>query len=240
MYRIAVCDDDQLFLGEMTEALKKYFADSGVLHTIVTYQGGFGLIHDVEERVQFDIYILDIEMPGYSGIDVIKAIERNGSQPVIILVTSHLKYAVDSYAYNVLRFIPKPELKSRLPFALNAALARLDKQNALCYVVQSKRRYEKLMFGEIAYIYKEGKNSVFVLMDTIIKERKTLECVYAELNSDDFMFIDRCTIVNLQMIKGLDQKSMRILLKNGAAIVIAKIRMKELKQKLNSYWGENL
>lgn len=240
MYRIAICDDDKIFLAEVTKMLNDFFADSEMLHTIVPYQGGFGLIHDVAGHIQFDIYILDIEMPGYSGIDIIKAIESIRNEPIIIFVTSHLQYAVDSYGYNVFRFIPKTELKNRLPSALQAAFARLDQQSSLCYVVQNKRRYEKLLFGEIDYIFKDGKNSVFVLTDTMIKVRKPLGEVYEELNSEDFMFIDRCTIVNLQMIKGLDQKLMRVLFKNGTAIVIAKLRLQELRQKLNTYWGKRL
>ncbi len=240
MYRIAVCDDDETFLKDITQDITAYFEKEGVYHKCVEYKSGLALLADIEDKKLYDIYILDIEMPVYSGIDITKEITQYDPTPFIIFVTSHLKYAVDSYNYNIFRFIPKSELKGRLTLALRAAFSKLDEQKENYYFISNNRRFEKISYKDILYIYKDGKNSVFVLSEQEIKVRKTLEMVYRELGTGDFIFIDRCTIVNIQLIKKIDCKAAKIKMKNGKEIDVARIRIQELMKELNSYWGKHI
>ncbi|WP_320931754.1 LytTR family DNA-binding domain-containing protein [Hungatella sp.] len=240
MYRIAVCDDNEKFLKDLILNLTSYLEKEGLCYEIVEYQAGLALLSDIESKRLYDIYILDIEMPVYSGIDITRVIAQYDPAPLIIFVTSYLKYAVDSFDYNIFRFIPKTELKDRLAFALKAAFSKLDEQRDRYYFISNNRRFEKISYKEILYIYKDGKNSVFVLPELEVKVRKTLETVYKELGGEDFIFIDRCTIINLQSIKEIDCKMAKIKVKNGREIDVARIRIQDLKKELNSYWGKHI
>lgn len=240
MYRIAVCDDDEVFLKKLIQNINRYFEKEKLCHELMVYQAGLVLLSDIENNKLYDIYILDIEMPVYSGIDITREIARYDPVPLIIFVTSHLKYAVDSFDYNIFRFIPKTELKDRLDLALRAAFSKLDEQRDRYYFISNNRRFEKISYKEILYIYKDGKNAVFVLLELEVKVRKTLETVYKELGGEDFIFIDRCTIINLQSIKEIDFKMAKIKVKNGREIDVARIRIQDLKKELNSYWGKHI
>lgn len=240
MYKIAICDDDEFYLKELFENVTKYLKEKNLYYKVIPFSDGWALLSDIENNKLYDIYILDIEMPCYSGIDISKAIANYDCNPIIIFVTSHIKYAVDSYNYNIFRFIPKKELEQRFPLALNAAFSRLDEQKEDFYYIQNDRRCLKIPYRDIVYIYKSEKNSIIVLSNSEIKVRKTLKELFNELKQEDFIFVDRCYIVNIQMINGIDDCMAKLSLKTGKYLDISKSRIQEVKKALNAYWGKRI
>src|ERR1700722_5706669 len=53
-----------------------------------------------------DLLLLDIEMPGMSGLELTKNLTKK--RPVIIFITSRKKYAADAFDLNVVDYIIKP------------------------------------------------------------------------------------------------------------------------------------
>src|ERR1700730_15233412 len=58
-----------------------------------------------------DLLLLDIEMPGMSGLELTKNLANK--RPVIIFITSKREYAVDAFDLNVADYIIKPVTSSR-------------------------------------------------------------------------------------------------------------------------------
>jgi DNA-binding LytR/AlgR family response regulator len=240
MYRIAICDDNKIHLDNICEKVNKYLYEENALHIVKKFNSGFDLLNEIEGLKLYDIYILDIEMPIYSGVMITNVIKKYDSEAIIIFVTSHIQYVVDSYDYNIFRFIPKNEIDQRLFSALRAAFKKINQQNSVYYYIQNNRRYEKFAYKDIIYIYKEGKNSVFVLNTHEIKERKSLNDINKVLNTEDFIFVDKCYIVNIQMIIAIDSSNANVQLKFDKSINVSKGKIKELRQKINIYWGSKI
>src|SRR4051812_23500088 len=57
------------------------------------------------KKEMIDLVFLDVEMPGMTGIELIKNLER---RPLIILITSKKDYAVEAFELNVADYIIKP------------------------------------------------------------------------------------------------------------------------------------
>ena len=68
------------------------------------------------------------------------------------------------------------------------------------------------------------------------KVRKSLSNIYKELNSEDFVFVERGSIVNIAQIKGIWKKE--ILLCNGVRLHASHTRMEEVKNRMAVYWSE--
>src|SRR5687767_923075 len=54
---------------------------------------------------EVDLVFLDVEMPGMTGIELIKNLEK---RPIVILITSKKDYAVEAFELNVADYIIKP------------------------------------------------------------------------------------------------------------------------------------
>src|SRR6478736_3659274 len=56
-----------------------------------------------EEKI--DLLLLDIEMPGMNGLELIKSLEK---PPLTILVTAKKDYSIEAFEYNVIDYLVKP------------------------------------------------------------------------------------------------------------------------------------
>ena len=74
MLQIAICDDNMDELSNMVQLMKQYRESKHLDCEFAIFQNGFELVSSLEKGKQFDIYCLDIIMPGFTGIDAAKEI----------------------------------------------------------------------------------------------------------------------------------------------------------------------
>lgn len=241
MYRMAICDDDKVFLDKLEKCIGNYTKKYGiVIEKKAYYHGGF-LLDDVYSGMQYDIYILDIEMPEIRGTDIVKKLRQVSSEAIVIFVTSYLQYALESFELEIFRYIPKEALEERLPGALKAAFLKLDSQDGQYYSIMNTKRFEKVFYKDIVYIYKNEKNSNFVLSNgTEVKARETLLEVRSKLPESEFLQADRCYIVNICHIHKVDSVNRTLVLKNEIKLQISKAKIPEIKKKISQFWGERV
>jgi two-component system LytT family response regulator len=77
---------------------------------------------DAIRKLQPDIVLLDIKMPGLDGIEVAEAISHH--QPAVIFVTAHDEFALRAFDVNALDYVLKPVDRARLDLALDRAKKR--------------------------------------------------------------------------------------------------------------------
>lgn len=68
-----------------------------------------------------DVLLLDISMPGLSGIEVARHLAKLEGGPAVIFVTAHDAHAVEAFELNALDYLLKPVRASRLEAALRKA-----------------------------------------------------------------------------------------------------------------------
>lgn len=237
MYHIAVCDDEMCYITRINDIVKRFAGKSQLKIQQKDYTSALALVEEVERGIYYDIYILDIEMPELSGTEIVKIIKQNTADAVIIFVTAYLQYMLESFELEIFRYIPKETLEERLPLALQAAFTKLELQEGKFYLISNAKRTQKIFFKDIIYIYKDRKNSIFVLDSQEIKNREPLFEVFQKLNNAEFMQADRCLIVNLQHINKIDAVNGQLTMKNEIVLNISKSRVPEVKKILADFWG---
>ena len=239
MYKIAICDDDIEFMSGLERFVKDYCTRNHILVKIDTFSESGGMLDTVESRKYYDLYILDIEMPGYNGMYIAKRIKETLPQTLIILVTVHMEFAIDGYILDVFRYIPKNCLNARLENALRDAFQRLQMQEGKFYIISNSRRFEKIDYNDICYIYKKQKNTMIVTERAEeIPVRKTLNNVYEELDGEEFIYIDRCYIINMLKIKRIENE--RVYLSCGKSLTMSVLNSAKVKKKVSLFWGERI
>lgn len=92
--------------------------------------GREALEHIAESRP--DIVLLDIQMPGMDGFDVLR--EMAGPEmPAVIFVTAYAEYAIRAFEENALDYLLKPIDEPRLQTALERARAQLDARESMSH-----------------------------------------------------------------------------------------------------------
>lgn len=236
MLRIAVCDDETAIAENNRAVLEAVLKELGVAREITTYTDSRNLLYDItEDSFHYDLLLSDIEMPEISGMELAEKIKPFLPDIRIIFITSHIEYAIDAFELSIFRYVPKSDIEKRLPSAVKDAVSLINIEADKSYTIQLKGRFEKIPFRDILYIERDGKNAAINTAEGISKVRKSLQAVFDELNSEEFIFIDRGYIVNL--IHVMQIKNSTAVLKNGTALPISRSHLQTVKEQINTYWG---
>ena len=96
------CDDDGCMLSRLEELAGKFFRTHCVDVKIRPYQSGGNLLYDLQDGFSYDLFLLDIEMPGTDGMELAKEIHDALPAAGVIFITSHLEYAVVAYELSLI------------------------------------------------------------------------------------------------------------------------------------------
>lgn len=239
LIRIAICDDEERAIFLHKEIVKSSLQLCGIGYKIETYTHSTNLLYDIiEDDFFYDLILLDIEMPDISGMEIPEKIKSFLPNVKIIFVTSHTEYAIDAFELSIFRYVPKSNLKNKLTTAVIDAARLIELEADQEYTIQTMNRMEKIPFREIYYIQRDGKNASIVSSMGTSKVRKSLQQVFDELDTSEFIFIDRGCIVNIIQIMRISGGM--VMLKNGEQIPISRSHLQEVKQKINRFWGAHI
>ena len=239
MLHLAICDDEETAVLAHREIAEACLRECGSAGEIALYTDSGNLICDIlEDRFFFDLILLDIEMPGKSGMELAEKIKPVLPNVKIIFITSHIEYAIDAYELAIFRYVPKDDLAGRLPAAVRDAVRLILLEDGRAYTIRTNSRLEKIPYKEIYYIERDGKNASITTAGGVSRVRKSLQQVYEELGAEEFIYIDRGCIVN--MIHILQVKDGMAVLKGGVALPISRSHLQEVKEQINTYWGAHI
>ena len=226
MVHIAICDDDYKQI-QKTEKLILKKAERFSPETDL-FSDGAELIKAVKNGGYTpDVAVLDIHMPGNSGIDVAKTLNQLVPECSIIFLTSFLGYATEVYETRHSYFILKSELEERIDAALTKVLA--DRAQELRIRFREGRMVQTVTAPEILYLERILKKTAIVLCSgkkhlTTAKAEELLK----DAPPDRFVHCHQSFWVNVEKITGMKAESFSLL--NGEEIPISRSRKKEAKE----------
>ena len=105
--KIALCDDDEKELSGLKEMLEHY---EFMHHKLLTYREYTSSVELASQapKERFDIYLLDIMMPGMTGVELAREIRSFDKAAAIIFLTTSPEFAVESYTVKATNYLMKP------------------------------------------------------------------------------------------------------------------------------------
>lgn len=225
MLKLAFCDDDLSICSHAEQIIEDI--DIGGYCTEV-FQSAEALINYLRQgNEHFNIYLLDIEMPGSDGISAARYIRDNDSNAVIIFITSHREYVYDVFEVLPFRFLCKPLEPELFKKALSDAARHLRREHQI-FFFHIGREQHQLPYGEIHCF--EGMQRKLCIHTS----QGTTEC-YGQIsklaNTLDpslFVRVHGSYVVNLEYIKVI--RPAEVILRNGQLVPVSRRYQKALKQ----------
>ena len=216
MINIIICDDNIRDANNIEKIVKKYFNKMKFnIYKFNDYNNKFLNLINVD--LDNKIYLLDIETPSMSGIDVARIIRKNDYCSVIIFLSGHddLSRIVAKKNLMCLNFINKfDNLEKNLKYSLDLALL----------VVGKKRRAKLLSRGTIynididtiLYVTRDtlSRKSIVVCDNNVYQLNLNLKSIIQELG-DEFVQTHRACFVNKNRVKIINHKEKYIIFDNG-------------------------
>lgn len=155
-----------------------------------------------------DLLLLDIRMPGRSGLQLAEALRLMPAPPAVVFVTAHGEHALKAFELEAMDYLTKPVRRERLQAALQRVQQRLHPPEPVpttpMLVVHDRGRLLRLPIAEVLYLKAELKyvtlrtaNSSYVLDDALSELEKRL--------GERFIRVHRNALVARHAVRALER-----------------------------------
>ena len=237
--KIAICDDDANCREQVASIVKEYASprDRGI--SISVYERAENLMDDVFRFGGFDIYILDIIMPGVSGIQLGVELRQSDFDGKILYLTSNREYAIDAFKAKASGYLLKPVQKDELFAALDDVTSTIANRKEKSFIVKTGTGSIKLSFDSILYAELNNKVIIYHLIceDTVesVMIRTAFSSAIEELLRDErFVLCGSSIVVNLYYIAMAESDT--LLFKDGSKLYIGRRAGREICSAWSDFW----
>lgn len=216
--KIYITEDEPLAAAK----LKLFIEKLGYGGDVTLFSNGEDLMTHLSDANTPDLLFLDINMPGMSGVEVMRSI--NGRFPVI-LTTAYDQYALEGFNCGVSDYLLKPYTLERLKQAIQrVVLVTEPKQEAeeaaVALEIRADGRTEVINFDTIISLESQKDYTELALTDG--RRLRTLATLtsLAEQLPDTFKRVQRSWVVNTSMVQSYTSTYM--IMTNGCRIPIGR------------------
>ena len=232
LLEIAICDDTEEECREVEAYTARFFGDRGMDVRIDTYTAMDGLL---ASENAYDLYLLDVLMPGMTGIEGAARLKERVEHPVVVFITSSLESAVDGYSVNAAGFVLKPVQKERFCATLDRVLSQQLKEQNAYLTVTHNRVPVKLRLDRVAFL-ENRLHRVYVTLsggETLAVGHKLSELQKELENDPRFLRCHQSYIVNLDCVEALDESCFKMA--DGQMVPVSRNFYKQSKHAYYHY-----
>lgn len=232
MLEIAVCEDTMAECRVIVEYAEAFFRERGLDAKVDAYADMDSLLAAGKE---YGLYLLDVMLPGTSGIQGADILRQRGGDPVIVFITSSLESAVEGYRVNAAGFLLKPMTREQFDETMQRVTEqRLRPEKPVLSVVYNRMPVE-LVLDQVVF-FESRLHRVYANLEDeeIISIGQKLSWVQGKLEKyAGFLRCHQSYLVNLDHVRHLEDSC--FVMDNGSMIPVSRNFYKESKQAYYRY-----
>ena len=197
-YKVAICDDCSADISYLSSMVENWAKGRGILVRIETFPSAEAFLFLYEEKKDYDLLLLDIEMGDMDGVAMAKRIRRENEAVSIVFITGYSDYIAEGYEVAALHYLVKPVQKEKLFAVLDRAREK-SLRNERTLLLETAAETVRLPLYEIRYL-EVWRNYVTVHGKRDYQVKRPLREMEKELD-ESFLRIGRSCILNLACVR---------------------------------------
>ena len=151
--KILVVDDEKF----ITLFLKQHLEKEG--YEVFTAESGEEGLEVFRTEIP-DIILLDIHLPGISGLETLEAVRKINKEVIVVIITAHgdIETAVSAIKLGAYDFVEKPFDLNRISVLIKKALETINLKREVIYL--REEQYDKYSFNNIIGISKAMRDVI--------------------------------------------------------------------------------
>lgn len=206
-YRIAICDNDEKYVCYLTELIAQW-ADLLEIRAVVEgFPSAEAFLFRYEEKRDFDILLLDVEMGGMDGVELAKRVRKQDDAAQIVFISGYADYIAEGYEVAALHYLTKPVAPDKLFQVLNRAVGRM-RRNEPTLTLELPGEVVRVPLSKIRYL-DVLHNYATVHADQDYEVKRPLGELERELDRR-FYRIGRSCVVNLSFVSRVTRTTVEL------------------------------
>lgn len=205
MLRIAIVEDEEQSRRALCEYVERYGAEEGLELKLSLFSDAESLIDGYS--ADYDIILLDIELPGINGMEAAEKIRESDERTVLMFVTNMAGFAIRGYSVGALDFVMKPvsyfSFRLRFHRAADRALQRRGEE----LLLETSEGMERVALESIYYIEVQNRMLHFHTDRGEIVLRGTMQSISERLSGCHFAKCNHWYLVNLRHVQSVRKDS---------------------------------
>lgn len=210
-----VVDDEPPALMKM----KEYLSRISWINHLASFDNAIDAL-DFMRVNQVDLIFLDIEMEGFSGIQLVNSLKKT---PLVIFTTAYENYAIKAFELGATDYLLKPFSFERFMQSLQRAwdifhketpqpieLNATSSDNRTFFFVKADYCMQKVFFNDILYI--EGLKEYLIIMtkQTKVLTLQSFKKIEEILPPSNFVRVHKSFIVALDKIESIEKGRIKV------------------------------
>lgn len=242
MLKIAVCDDQAMDLKILELHLREYRRRNRCgPFDVDWFTSSAELVERLQGGRRYDLFILDMMMPEYNGVEVGRAIRADGLDGAIIYITATADFALDAISVHPEQYLLKPLDPEALYQALDAVVGRKRDRERHCLTVKTREGIELLPCGEIVCVEHAGRVMRVYTADGAVRESVYLRASFESLvqpllRRPGFIMTHKSYVVSLAHVRALQAAA--CLTDTGMEVPVSRRNAAEVRQQYLRFLAE--
>ena len=235
--KIAICDDEKEFRDSAERMLKLYMEEKAVPYQADTFDVPSELVDMTEKGTIYDIYLLDIYMPGITGMSIATELRNRDIKSPIIFLTSSTEHALEAFGVDATHYLLKPYTKDSFYVGMDKAVQSITSHKGDSIVLKVDNEYRSIPVSPIIYCEAEDKYQRFYLEkdERLLIRISGMELYKLLSEFDSFYHCGRAHIINLNHISRVTQSGAEF--KNGMQLNLPHTVLAGLKKAFFDYFN---
>lgn len=229
--KIAICDDDEKQRISLAKIVSDWAGKNRYLVRLQQYPDAKAFFFDYGEQKDFDILLLDVEMPEISGTELARRVRKENRAVQIVFITGYYEYFSDGFDVSALHYLIKPVDEGKLFPVLEKAVENLAwRQRSV--LISTQGGEIKILLADILYAEAEKSYVKVYTTQGSYRTRMTLGKFGARLDNT-FFKVHRSYLAGLKYIKKITRTD--ITMSNGDRIPVSRGLYDEVHEALMKY-----
>ncbi|MEY8495625.1 LytTR family DNA-binding domain-containing protein [Lachnospiraceae bacterium 29-91] len=233
MIRIAIVEDEDIYIDKLEKYLEQYQAESGEQFELTVYRDGDEIARAY--KAQFEIILMDIQMKFMDGMSAAEEIRQQDSEVIIFFITNMTQYAIRGYEVDALDYILKPVTYFTFSQKLNKAVEKIKSRKTCFIIIPIKGGLKKMDVNYIYYVESQSHTLFYHTKREIFTCRGNMKEVENMLASHGFFRINKGHLVHMKYVDTVLEGNCVM---NGESLPIARARRKLFMDALSTYISE--
>lgn len=222
MYQGVLFEDD-IEAGEyLCERITQQFSLRNEIIQLILCDHGTTFLQTADEHISYDVFFLDIEMPGLDGIALAKRLREIYPNTPMVFVSSHESLVFNTFEVEPFRFIRKGQFEVSLAPLVSDLLIKLKKngQRTIYLTEPGTGDIYSFYMSDLHYIEAQRKDCRLRTRDRDVYLRCQISVLEKQLEKWSFIKCHRSYLVNWRCIFLIGKNTIR--LTNGEEIPLSR------------------